>query len=75
MSDFRFVEKCTSRTVPYLVPIGARRPLPETLITAWVERAVAEVTVLPFEVAGIIGAVLRCPFHPVLTLEAAENKK
>ena len=71
----RLVEKRTSRTVPYLVSIGARGPLSEPLITAWVERAVAEVAVLPFEMAGIIGAVVGCPLHPVLTLEAAENKK
>ena len=49
--------------------------MPEAVIPAWIKRAVTEVAALPGEMAGIIGAVVRCPFHPMLTLDPAENKK
>ena len=69
------MQKCATGTIPNLSPLGTLHPLPEIVILARVERAVAEIASLAGKMAGEIRAVMGCPFHPVLSFEPAEDEK
>ena len=62
-------------TVPYFPSFGTLHPLPVILVLTRVERAITKIATLAGKVAGKVRAVMWRQFHPVLTLETAEDKK
>jgi hypothetical protein len=62
-------------TVPYFSAVRSFFPPTEFFIPARVEWAVTEIAALTGKVTGVVGAVFRGPWYPVLPPETAEDKK
>ena len=69
------MEECALAAVPDFPSVGTLCPLPQRFIIAGIEGAVTEIAPLSGKMAGVVGAVLRCPVYPVLAFEPAEYEE